>query len=159
MGICSVQERSWQVHLDLPHLLNVGSERFLYSSILVTATTPHAVKTIITHLWHLAPLFLPWRPWQSLIETLWFDQNAKFNFQFPKYTKNTTMLKPTHLNLTRIDKFDVSSWSNQHVGKVFWKVRTDKCQTWPSILTQLKTVLTFLLSWRAQSNSPWKKGS
>lgn len=58
MGICSIQERSWQVCLDLPHLRNVGSESCLYSSILVTGTAPHTVKTIISiFLWYLAPPF------------------------------------------------------------------------------------------------------
>lgn len=160
IGICSVQERSQQVCLDRPHLHNVGSSSFLYSSISVTGTAPHAVETIIgiyIYIWYLAPLFLPWRPWQSLIWTLWFDQNVKFNYQFPKCTNNATIFKPTHLNLMRINKFAVSSWGNQWVVKAFWKIRTDTCQTWASILTQLKTVLNFPSSWRAQSNSPWKR--
>lgn len=47
-GIRSVQERSWQVCSELPHLLNVGSESFSYSYIPVTGTAPQAAKTIIS---------------------------------------------------------------------------------------------------------------
>lgn len=46
LGVCSVQERSWQVCLDLPHLLNVRSESFSYSWIPLTGTSPHVVKTV-----------------------------------------------------------------------------------------------------------------
>lgn len=44
-GVCSLQERSWQVHLDLSHLLNMGSKSFMYFWFPITGTASH-VKVV-----------------------------------------------------------------------------------------------------------------
>lgn len=103
LGVCSVQERSWQVCLDLPHLLNVGTESFSYSWNPTTGTAPHVVKKVTGRFMVLGYSMLSLK---SLVEldinsVIWPDW--KVELLDPKI-HNVTIVKPVHLNLMRLTK-------------------------------------------------------
>lgn len=104
LGVCSAQERSCQVCLDLPHLLNVRTESFSYSWIPITGTAPHLLKTVAGRFMVLGCSVLSWK---SLTE---FDINSdiwphwKAELLVPKYKNNITTVKLVHLYLMRLAK-------------------------------------------------------
>lgn len=80
-GVCSAQERSCQVCLDPPHLLNVRTESFSYFWIPVTGTAPH-LKTVTGRFMVLGCCVLSWKSLTELDinSVIWPDWKAELLF-------------------------------------------------------------------------------